>query len=204
MAQQNRIGLALAVAVACAAGSRALVAAGADEALKSGIYLEAAKGETRLSGNMPKMDAQVGAGAALGFGKPKMTTLISGDKGTLRAPADGTFLFVFSNQTDMRQMASDPSAMMGMMGMMDELPGHTSSPKDYALLRLVASDGGGRAWDSKKGEQVKCAVEKLGPKLFRIKPEQPLAPGEYAFAQMQQRAAAMMWDFGVDAGTPSQ
>jgi hypothetical protein len=199
MAQRHRMVLALAVAVAYAAGHRALVAAGADEGRKSGIYLEAATGETRLSGNMPKMDAHVGAAAAFGFGKVKMTTSISADKATLRAPADGTFLFVFSNQTDIGRMAGDPTAMMGMM---DELPRHTSSPKDYALLRLVATDGGDRSWDSKKGEQVKCAVEKLGPKLFRIKPDMPLAPGEYAFAQMQQGAAAMMWDFGVDAGTP--
>jgi hypothetical protein len=201
MAQHVRwrmVSAAVMILVAYAAGGTARVGA-ADEARKSGIYLEAASGEpTRLSGNMPKMDAQVGAAAAFGFGKPKMTTTVSGEKATLRVPTAGTFLFVFSGQTDMRAMMNDPMAMMGRM---DELPGHTSSPKDYALIKLAVVDAD-RSWDNKKGQQVKCAVEKIGPKLFRIRPEQPLAPGEYAFAVMQQGVASMIWDFGVDATTP--
>jgi hypothetical protein len=201
MVQQARRPMMAAVAmvVACAAGGVMRAAAADDEARKSGIYLENASGEaTRLSGNMPKMDAQVGAAAAFGFGKPKMTTTIAGERASLRVPAGGTFLFVFSGRSDMRAMMNDPMAAMGMM---DELPQHTSSPKDYALIRFAGVDGD-RAWDNKKGQQVKCAVEKVSAKVFRIRPEQPLPPGEYAFAVMTQGAAGMIWDFGVDATAP--
>jgi hypothetical protein len=200
MAQQARwrmIAAAVVILVAYAARGSDRVAA--DEARKSGIYVEAASGEpTRLSGTMPKMDAQVGAAAAFGFGKPKMTTTVSGEKASRRVPAGSTFLFVFSGQSDMRAMMNDPMAAMGMM---DELPGHTSSPKDYALITFMVVDAD-RSWDNKKGQQVKCAVEKVGPKVFRIRPEQPLPPGEYAFAVMTQGVAGMIWDFGVDATAP--
>jgi hypothetical protein len=189
---------AVMIVVGYAAGGTTRVVA-VDETRKSGIYLEAASGEsTRLSGTVPKMDAQVGAAAAFGFGKPKMTTTVSGDKASRRIPAGATFLFVFSGQSDMRAMMNDPMAAMRMM---DELPGHTSSPKDYALIKLAVVDAD-RSWDNKKGQQVKCAVEKVGPKVFRIRPEQPLAPGEYAFAVMTQGVAGMIWDFGVDATAP--
>lgn len=192
----------LAIGSVCVA-LHAMPLAAAGDARKSGIYVEspgaAAPAEAkRLDGNMPKVDAQVGAAAAFGFGRPKVTTRLSGEKATTRAAADATFVFVFSGQTDMRTMMNDPS---GAMGMMSELPGHTSSPKDYALIRMAVVEGD-RAWDSKKGEQVKCVVEKMEGKVFRVKPEQALPPGEYAFALMTQGTAGMIWDFGVDATAP--
>jgi hypothetical protein len=163
----------------------------------SGIYLEPAAGSpkadmTRLEGNMPDVQSGgVGAAAAFGFGKPKISTKVAGDKATLRVAPQSTFLFVFGERNNMRAMMEDPMAAMS------ALPAHTSSPKDYALIRLALVEGD-RVYDSKKGQQVKCAVEKLDAKTFRIKTEQPLEPGEYAFATMMSGVAGMLWDFGVD------
>jgi hypothetical protein len=169
----------------------------AGEKRASGIYLEPAAGSakadlTRLEGNMPDIESSGGGvGTAFGFSRPKMATKIPGVKATLRVAPASTFLFVFGERQNMRAMMEDP------LGAMSALPANTSSPKDYALLRMAINEGD-RVYESKKGQQVKCAVEKLDAKTFRITTEQPLEPGEYAFATMMSGVAGMLWDFGVD------
>jgi hypothetical protein len=168
---------------------------------ESGIYVESAetggKDEMKqLEGSMPQIQAEgVGASmATMGFKKPKMITKISGDKSAARVSPASTFLFVFGGQKSQREMMENP------MGSMNALPPTTSNPKDYALIILAPVEGD-RVYNSGGGKQIKCAVEKLEPKIFRIKPEAPLAPGEYAFTWMQGGTASMMWDFGVDGAT---
>jgi len=167
----------------------------------SGIYLESAetggKDEPKkLSMEMPQMEA-AGMGASMatmGFKRPKMITKLGGDKAVLRAAAQSTFLFVFGGPQGRKQMMEDPT------GNMDGLAPNTSSPKDYALIVLAVVDGD-RVYDSGKGKQVKCAVENVESKVFRIKPEAPLPPGEYAFSYMQNGMTSLVWDFGVDGPT---
>ena len=166
---------------------------------ESGIYLEssetAGKDELKqLDSSMPQMEASgVGASmATMGFKKPKMLTRLGGDKASLRVPAQSTFLFVFGTQKSQREMMENPMGM-GMSG----LPPQTSNPKDYALVALALVEGD-RVYNSGNGQRIKCAVENVEPKVYRLKPEQPLAPGEYAFTWMQGGTASMMWDFGVD------
>jgi hypothetical protein len=206
----------LAIAATVAAGTMATVQgqAGGDKGEKhdgekrdsekreSGIYLEAAESggkadAMRLEATMPEMEAQGVAGSmmTMGFKKPRMITKVSGDKASLRTPAQPSFLFVFGQQS--RQQMMDPTAAMTAMS---ALPRNTSSPKDYALLRLVVSEGD-RAYDSGKGQQVKCSVENVAPHVFRVKPAAALEPGEYGFAYLTQGVAGMVWDFGVDAAT---
>jgi hypothetical protein len=168
---------------------------------ESGIYVESAetsgKDEMKqLEGSMPQMQAEgVGASmATMGFKRPKMVTKVGGDKSAVRVTPQSTFLFVFGGPKSQREMMENP------MGSMSALPQQTSSPKDYALVILALVDGD-RVYNSGNGKQIKCAVENVEPKVFRIKPEAPLAPGEYAFAWMNAGAASMMWDFGVDGAT---
>jgi hypothetical protein len=169
----------------------------ADAKRTSGIYLESAetggKDEPKkLESAMPQMEA-AGMGATMatmGFKKPKMITKLTGDKASLRVAAQSTFLFVFGGKQSREEM---------MMGGMDGLPPNTS-PKDYGLIVMTIAEGD-RSWTSGKGAQVKCAVENVEPKVFRVRPETPLPPGEYAFSLMQNGMASMAWDFGVDGPT---
>lgn len=171
------------------------------EKRESGIYVESVetggKDEMKqLEGSMPQIEA-AGMGASMatmGFKKPKMITKVGGDKSAVRVSPASTFLFVFGKQKSQREMMENP------MGGMNGLPPTTSSPKDYALVALALVDGD-RVYNSGDGKQIKCAVENVEPKVYRIKPEAPLAPGEYAFTWMQGNAASMMWDFGVDGAT---
>jgi hypothetical protein len=169
-----------------------------DKKRESGIYLESSetggKDEMKqLNSSMPQMGAEgMGASmATMGFKRPKMLTKLSGDKAAVRVPAQSTFLFVFGGQKSQREMMENP------MGTMNALPQQTSSPKDYALVVLAPVEGD-RIYNSGSGKQIKCTVENVEPKVYRIKPEAPLAPGEYAFAWMQNGMASMAWDFGVD------
>jgi hypothetical protein len=187
-----------------AATASATSAAGAAGAKReSGIYLEAAetggKDEPkRLDAEMPQMQAEgMGASmATMGFKRPKMISKLGGDKAALRVGPQSTFLFVFGSggRPSRQDMMDNP---MLAMGATSNLPPNTSSPKEYALIILAVADGE-RVFDSGKGKQIKCAVENVQPKVFRIKPEAPLPPGEYGFTYLQNGMASMVWDFGVD------
>jgi hypothetical protein len=175
---------------------------------RSGIYLEGVetggKDEPkRLIANMPQIEASgMGASmASMGFKKPKMTTKVSGEKSSLRVAPEATFLFVFGDGSQRRPEQMTPEDFMrgatGGDSSMSDLPPNTSSPKDFGLIELVAAEGQ-RTFTSGNGKQVKCAIEKVEPKVFRIRPAAPLPPGEYGFTWMQSGTASMIWDFGVD------
>lgn len=182
---------------------------GADTKRTSGIYLESAEGGTdepkRLDATMVNTQVEgLGASmASMGFKKPKLISKLSGDKATLRVPAGSSFLFVFG--ASMNRGASpdmDPmAAMAGMKDSMSQLSPQTSSPKDYMLAVFVVADGE-RVYNSGSGKQVKCKVTNVESKVFRVKPEAPLEPGEYAFAYaMNGGGGGAMWDFGVDGAS---
>lgn len=175
---------------------------------RSGIYLEAAetggKDEPRrLIASMPQIEASgVGASmASMGFKKPKMITKVSGDKSAVRVAPGSTFLFVFGDGSRKRPEQMTPEDFMkgatGGDSAMSDLPQNTSNPKDFGLIELVVADGQ-RIYNSGSGKQVKCAVENVEPKVFRIRPAAPLPPGEYGFTWLQNGTASMIWDFGVD------
>jgi hypothetical protein len=175
---------------------------------RSGIYLEAAetggKDEPkRLIGNMPQIEASgMGASmASMGFKKPKMITKVPGEKSSLRVAPGSTFLFVFGDGSQRRPEQMTPEDFMrgatGGDSAMSDLPSNTSNPKDFGLIELVVADGQ-RTYNSGSGKQMKCAVENVEPKVFRIRPAAPLPPGEYGFTWMQSGTASMIWDFGVD------
>jgi hypothetical protein len=178
----------------------------ADEAKRpSGIYLESAETSgkdepKRLETVMGQVNPEgLGASmATMGFKKPKMVTKISGEKSGIRVPAQSTFLFVFGARQSRGPSPNDDIAatMATMKDSMNQLPMTTSSPKDYVLVQLTVADGE-RVYNTGDAKPVKCAVENVEPKVFRIRPAAPLAPGEYGFTLAQQ-AAGMFWDFGVD------
>jgi hypothetical protein len=183
----------------------------ADGKRDSGIYLESAdtggKDEPKkLPASMAEMKPEgLGASmATMGFKKPKMVTTISGEKSGLRAPAQSTFLFVFSEGNGGRGAMSpgdDPMAAMAQMqGQMSSLPARTST-KDYMLLGLTAGEGV-RVYNSGNKKEFKFTVEKVEANVYRIKPSEPLPPGEYGFAYNQGGGAAgMIWDFGIDGAS---
>jgi hypothetical protein len=139
--------------------------------------------------------------ATMGFKKPKMVATISGEKSGLRVPAQSTLLFVFAEGNGGRggpSPSDDPMAGMAQMqAQMNSLPPRTST-KDYMLLGLTAQEGV-RVYNSGNKKEFKFTVEKVEPNIYRIKPSEPLPPGEYGFAFNQGGGAAgMIWDFGVD------
>jgi hypothetical protein len=180
----------------------------ADGKRDSGIYLESADGgkdgPKKIAATMAEMKPEgLGASmATMGFKKPKMVTTITGEKSGLRAPAQPTFLFVFSEGNGGRGGMPNPSddpmaAMAQMQGQMSGLPARTST-KDYMLLGLTAGEGV-RVYNSGQKKEFKFTVEKVEANVYRIKPSEPLPPGEYGFAYNQGGGAAgMIWDFGVD------
>jgi hypothetical protein len=169
------------------------------EQKKSGVYLETT--ETRLEAAMAQITTEgIGASmATMGFKKPKMISKLGGDKASLRVAAQPSFLFVFAVQSRTQaQMMEDP------MGAMSALPQNTSSPKDFSLIKLTLTEGD-RVYNSGNQQTVKFTVENVAPKTFRVKPAAALEPGEYGFANLQNGAAGMIWDFGVDgASTPTK
>ena len=193
---------------ALAISSIAVSGRAADGKRDSGIYLESADtgskdGPKKIPASMAETKPEgLGASmATMGFKKPKMVTTISGEKAGLRVPAQSTFLFVFSEGMGRGgglSPSDDPMAAMAQMqGQMSSLPAR-SSTKDYMLLGLTAGEGV-RVYNSGNKKEFKFTVEKVEANVYRIKPSEPLAPGEYGFAYNQGGGAAgMIWDFGVD------
>jgi hypothetical protein len=201
--------LTLSVGVLTIAGTvlqgRAADKSAADTKRTSGIYLETEAGgkdePKRLGSTMAQVTPEgLGASmATMGFKKPKLIAKMSGDKATLRIPTQSSFLFVFGATVgrgpspDMANM--DPTTMMSKMNdSMSQLPAQTSI-KDYALVQLTGVDGQ-RTYNSGDAKQVKYSVDKVDAITFHVKPQAPLAPGEYGFIISSN--PGLVWDFGVD------
>jgi len=85
------------------------------------------------------------------------------------------------------------------------MPADARQPQDFALVRL-----GGKGeerelvvgMDMKPKNTLPFRVRQLGPGAFRVAPEKPLPPGEYAFYAVPKQngggGSDKLWDFGVD------
>jgi hypothetical protein len=120
-------------------------------------------------------------------------------------------MFQFHFDPNAKASAPAPTDMAAMMAMMDgsagEIPPGVTRPQDFALVRMDTK-GDERELETSadmkpsRKKTVACRVRQLGPTVFRVAPEQPLAPGEYAFVAVPKQAgmgAGHVWDFGVDA-----
>jgi hypothetical protein len=178
------------------AGQTTAPAAQGGAAPARGIYLERAEGgpsaepmtasiaeDTRASGGMKMMFG----------GRPNVILTIGGDAAALRLPPEPSFIIVLTGGKMSR----------GEMPDLAELSMNAPSPitkegKDFFIARLIVKDGS-RDLDSKKGK-VPGTVEKIGDRMFRLKPSKPLEPGEYAVAlEAAGMPTGQMWDFGVGA-----
>jgi hypothetical protein len=198
------------------------VVAAAPAATPPGIYVEqpAATGEPKLDKVQSSAPTRTGAkdigksmvkgmltGGMLGGG-PKMVMVFSGARASARLAAQPMFQFHFDPNA--KASAPAPTDMAAMMAMMDgsggEIPPGVTRPQDFALVRLD-SKGDEREMEASadmkpsRKRTVACRVRQLGPTVFRVAPEQPLEPGEYAFVavpKQQGMGAGHVWDFGVD------
>lgn len=193
-----------------------------------GIYVEHSvpAGEPKLDRMSTSASTRTGAkdvgkslvkgmltGGMLG-GAPKMVMVFAGARSGSRLESQPMFQFHFDPNASSAQPApGDMAAMMAMMGGGDdEIPPGVSRPQDFALVRLDAKDDEREmeaSADMKPSRKrtVPCRVRQLGPTVFRVAPEKPLEPGEYAFVAVPKQAgmgAGRIWDFGVDADQGSR
>jgi hypothetical protein len=191
----GEIGLAtIAVAVATAMSS---LAAEDPKAKPSGIYIE--HGTPPISTNEDRIEPTVVTDTemqgqwkmAIG-GRPKMVSNLPGVKAERRlTDPKTTFLFVFPANggrvptMDLSQLDDIQHGLV--MG--------TSSPKDYLLARLTPTTDARQVQAGKNS--IKCDVESVSPRVFRIRPAVPLEPGEYAFFD-KHGIGGKVWDFGVE------
>ncbi len=159
-------------------------------------------------------------GGLLGGGM-KMAMIYAGEKATRRVPGNTWFQFHFdpkaaSAPAPQAGAPMDQAAAMAMMQQqMDQatagttgMPAGTRAPQDFALLKLdIKKKDGEReltiGMDMKPKNAIPFRVRQLGPSSYRVAPEKPLPPGEYAFYPVPKQNGAgagggEAWDFGVD------
>jgi hypothetical protein len=212
------VALGLAAAATAAAQSATPPPAGREP----GIYLEQpgedGKPPTRLVGVRvaeihPKGILKVIATS--GFAKGDLLGRISGEHAALRLSDNPVFDFHLPSGESKTPPRPDPNAppptdmdqMMRSMGG-DIMPSNLHDASDFALIPMSPKDGGREAHLGTFGGRfgghgpkgvIACTVEKLGNGVFRVHPNQPLAPGEYAFAAAKDGQAGQVWDFGIDS-----
>jgi hypothetical protein len=122
-----------------------------------------------------------------------------GSRGS-RAPSQADVMAMMQQQMEAQSEALDEDEE-GSSGM----PPGARAPQDFALVRL-----GTRAeerelivgMDMKPKNTLPFRVRQLGPASYRVAPEKPLPPGEYAFYAIPTQnggGSDAVWDFGVDA-----
>jgi hypothetical protein len=146
-------------------------------------------------------------GGMLGGG-PKMVVVLAGPQSTMRLSAQPMFQFHFDPKASAAPPTStDIASALAMMGQLQsEMPPGIQRPQQFALVRLV-SKGEEREMEASsdmkpnRKHTVACRVRQLGPHVFRVAPEKPLAPGEYGFVAVGDNGTGIdrLWDFGVDA-----
>ena len=157
-------------------------------------------------------------------GGMKMAMIYPGEASARRVAGTTWFQLHFDpngavSSTPPNAAATDQSAAMAMMqqqmgGMAAAtttgMPMGARSPQDFALVRLdVKKKEGEReltvGMDMKPKNTLPFRVRQLGPNSYRVAPEKPLPPGEYAFFPIPKPNGAgaggngLAWDFGVDA-----
>ena len=169
---------------------------GADVPQESGLYLEADGGKQPRRLDVVTVQQQPKgiktSMATMGFKKPKMISQLAGNAAVRVAP-DSSFLFVFGQHVMGAADAMDPAKMQAASNQLAQM---TSSPKDYVLIQFEAADGA-RTYDG-SGKRLKVTTEKLNAIAYRVKPAEPLEPGEYAFT-VDKMGIGQFWDFGVGA-----
>jgi hypothetical protein len=147
-----------------------------------------------------------------GFAKGGMVGVIGGASASVRAPGgDIAFYFSLDPQAGSRSRQMSMEEAMKMMDG-DSMPPNVRSAEEFVLLHMTPKDdtrqaqlgtvggiGGRGGGMGKSKDAVPCSVEKLGDGAFRVRPKEPLAPGEYAFTLTAQGQGGQLWDFGVDA-----
>jgi hypothetical protein len=151
-------------------------------------------------------------------GGPKMAYLYAGGHAQRHVPPGAWFQFHFDPKAASAPaapaMPTDQASMMAMMQQQMEtqadvaesaMPAGARQPQDFALVRL-----GGKGeerelvvgMDMKPKNTLPFRVRQLGPGAFRVAPEKPLPPGEYAFYAVPKQNGSggsdKLWDFGVD------
>jgi hypothetical protein len=133
---------------------------------------------------------------------------IGGTRASVRAAAgDVTFDFYLDPQAYAR--SKQPMSMDEAMKMMsgDSMPIVAQSADEFVLLHLTPKDNTRQAQVGTSGrsgkmgkskDAVPFSIEKLGEGVFRVRPKEPLPPGEYAFMISTEGRSGEFWDFGVD------
>lgn len=168
----------------------------------SGIYVQPA-GETsadswqRLSAAMVE-DVEVNGLAKSmftgGFLKPKMTGSIPNAAAATRVSTGNlVFEFHFAEMPRGRPTMED---MLAMHSDQDGLPLQAKKPGEFTLVLIQPADE--RRPIGGKSPSFKFKEQKISARVFRLTPNAPLTPGEYAFLFGKNGAAGVVWDFGVD------
>jgi hypothetical protein len=148
------------------------------------------------------------------LGKPKVALVYAGARSSVRLASQPMFQFHFdpkaaeappappARPTD---MASMMAAMEGAQGGGGEMEG-ARRPHEFALVKLEVKNDERvlvAAMDMKPVKPIACRVRQLGPAAWRVAPEKPLPPGEYAFFVVPRQGGGgsqRIWEFGVDDG----
>jgi hypothetical protein len=151
------------------------------------------------------------------LGKPKITMIYAGPRGAARLAAQPLFQFHFDPKAaDAPKTPAAPTDMASMMAMMEAGGAHgemqgARRPHEFALVRLEVKNDERllvATMDMKPAKPINCRVRQLGPSSWRVAPEKPLPPGEYAFYVVPKQAGGgggqRIWEFGVDEAAASR
>jgi hypothetical protein len=116
-----------------------------------------------------------------------------------------TFYFYFDTKAAEDPTSVDPMAALGMVTG-DAMPMQAHSAGDFVLVQLKASGDRRSVNVGKMGSSgipknaVPVDIERLAEGAYRLRPKEPLKPGEYAFSFVSGTGpSGVLWDFGVDA-----
>lgn len=166
----------------------------------------------RIVGARPQEMKTTGMGKMMltgGLLKGAMVVVLAGPTADVRvAAASPTFYFYFDSAP--ASPSADPMAAFSQMMGGDAMPPGAKTAADFTLVRLSLTNEGRQAnlgkvgaSGSKPKDSVACVQERLAQGAYRLRPKEPLQPGEYAFFfgnSMGPAAGGMTaWDFGVDA-----
>ncbi len=180
-----------------------------------GIYVEMPgksgdDAKVKLQGVMVTNISEKGAwkmALSQGFAKGAMVATIDGSSAAVRVPAGNiAFDFLLDPRPGGGNSAASMDEMMKAMSG-EGMPATARSADDFQLLHLtpkahtrevqIGTQGRG-GMSSKTKDAVPCVIEKVGEREFRVRPKDPLEPGEYAFSYSTQDRGSQLWDFGVD------
>jgi hypothetical protein len=140
-----------------------------------------------------------------GLKKAGMVGVLAGAAATVRAAGgDVAFDFYFDQRAGSSPMSMTPEDAMKMMGG-DGMPMMAHRAEEFMLIRLTPKENereaqlGAVGSTGKSKDAVPCAFQTLAPGIFRVRPKDPLPPGEYAFTFVSQGGGGQLWDFGVDS-----